>query len=115
MKSNVKISFSRQFTKDYKRLKKRYNSLDTDLAHFFTLLKENPLQGTDLGMNVRKIRLAISSKHKGKSGGARVISYTALLKCEEGEIRLLTIYDKSDRESISDKEIRQIMSEEGLY
>ena len=53
---------------------KKYQSLKTDLALLFKSLEENPMQGTPLGKNCYKIRLAISSKGKGKSGGARVIT-----------------------------------------
>lgn len=49
--------------------------------------------------------MSIASKGKGKSGGARVISFMAIMNGEEGRIELLTIYDKSEMESISDKEL----------
>ena len=38
-------------------------------------LKQNPQAGIDLGGGLRKIRMKINSKGKGKSGGARVISF----------------------------------------
>ncbi len=64
--------------------------------------------GISLGGNLRKIRLAIRSKDKGKSGGARVITYIYL---EGGRVHLLAAYDKADRDSISDDELSQLVSD----
>lgn len=65
--------------------------------------------GTDLGNGLRKIRMRISSKGRGKSGGARVISFTVVVAIDETEINLLYIYDKAERESISLKEIEELL------
>lgn len=74
--------------------------------------KKNPHIGVDLGNGIRKVRMAIASKGKGKSGGARVITDTsAIISVEEGRVTLLTIYDKSDRENISDNEIIRLQQE----
>ena len=62
-----------------------------------------------LGGGLRKIRMAITSKGKGKSGGARVISFTVVVAVEESEINLLYIYDKAERSSISKKEIEELL------
>lgn len=70
-----------------------------------------PTMGSDLGHGVRKVRMAISDKGKGKSHGARVITHTAIINVEEGVITLLTIYDKGDQETISNKEIAQLVKE----
>jgi len=59
----------------------------------------------------RKIRLAIASKRKGKSGGARVITCVLI---EDTEVHLLTIYDKSEKEDISDKELKTLRNQVGL-
>ena len=69
-------------------------------------LEENPTLGTPLGDNAFKIRLAISSKNKGKSGGARVITCYIT---EDNELYLLSIYDKSEQADISDKAIKQLI------
>ena len=71
---------------------------------FLNSLQQNPLQGISLGNNIYKIRLSISSKRTGKSGGARVISY---LKIVDNELILISIYDKSERANITDKEIKE--------
>ena len=54
--------------------------------------------------------MAITAKGKGKSHGARVITYTeAFVSIDEGVLRLLYIYDKAERDSISDKEIEELL------
>ena len=94
------------FRKELKKLAKKYPSLKTDLAILFESLEENPVQGTSLGRNCYKIRLSISSKGKGKSGGERVI--TNIVIAEE-TVFLLSIYDKSDKETLSDKELDELL------
>ena len=70
------------------------------------MLSADPFEGTPIGQNCYKIRLAISSKGKGKSGGARVITYVYV----EGKIvYLLAIYDKSEQTDISDSELKSRM------
>jgi mRNA-degrading endonuclease RelE of RelBE toxin-antitoxin system len=82
------------FKKEAKRLAKKYRSLKNDLQGLNDQLRLEPaLAGTPLGGNSYKIRLAVKSKKKGKSGGARVIIY---IVSADNEVYLLTIYDKSD-------------------
>ena len=81
-----------------------------DYARLLRSLQLEPLQGVDLGNGVRKIRLAIKSKGKGKSGGARVITFNVEhVKEELIVITLLTIYDKSEMVSVSDSYIKQLV------
>ncbi len=68
-----------------------------------TQLSTNPKQGTPLGKNAYKIRLAIASKGKGKSGGARVITFVKIIA---ETVYLLSIYDKSIQADITDKELK---------
>ena len=96
------------FRKELKKLAKKYHSLKKDLAVLFESLKENPLQGTALGRNCYKIRLAISSKGKGKSGGARLITNFVIA---DKTVYLLSIYDKSDKENLTDKELNMLLDE----
>jgi mRNA-degrading endonuclease RelE of RelBE toxin-antitoxin system len=72
---SYKISTIPLFDKQAKRLSKKYPSFKRDLATLIDKLSEEPKQGTALGNNFYKIRLAIASKGKGKSGGTRVITY----------------------------------------
>lgn len=108
---NYKIKVSPTFVKNIKRLKKKYPSIKDDYANFLDEVKTNPGTGIDLGNGLRKVRMAIKSKGRGKSHGARVITYTITTSVNEGEITLLTIYDKAERENISRQEIEEIVKE----
>ncbi len=108
---NYRIIPSTSFLKESKRLARKYLSFKNDLEILQKELIINPNSGVEIGVGLRKVRMAIGSKGKGKSHGARVITYTVILSVDEGEINLLTIYDKAERESISRKEIEEIMKE----
>ena len=97
-----------------KRLSKRYKSLKEDYVNLLNDLRANPNLGIELGHYLRKVRMSIASKGKGKSGGARVITYTLILAETDTEIKLLTIYDKSERENLTDKELLDLMVRNGL-
>lgn len=103
-----KVIIEESFSKPAKRLARRFPSFPTDLLSLVEELESNALLGTSLGGNLRKVRLAIRSKGKGKSGGGRVITYIYL---EGRRVHLLTVYDKSDRDNISDDELRQLVKE----
>lgn len=94
------------FEKKVKKLSKKYKSLKSDLGTVIEQLSENPQLGTPLGRQCYKVRFAIKSKNKGKSGGARIITYIRVLK---ETIFLLNIYDKSDKATISDKELKLLI------
>ena len=94
------------FEKQAKRLSKKYASLKKELLELVQELKEDPEQGTPLGKNCYKIRLAIASKNKGKSGGARVV--TNFVVTDE-TVYLLSIYDKSEKENLTDKELDELL------
>ena len=96
------------FQKQAKRLAKRYKSFPNDLQKLVNELKENAALGISLGGNVYKIRLAIAGKNKGKSGGARVISYVYQIA---ETVYLLSIYDKADTENITDAELKYLIAE----
>ena len=111
---SCKITVTPDFLKALKHLAKRYKSIKEDVANLGDDLRANPSLGTDLGHHLRKVRMSITSKGKGKSGGARVITYTVILAETDTEIKLLTIYDKSERENLSDKELLDLMVRNGL-
>lgn len=94
------------FDRQLKRLSKKYPSLKQDFLELIESLEKNPEQGTNLGNNCYKIRIAIESKGKGKSGGARVI--TNFIIADE-TVYLLSIYDKSDKENLSNKELKELL------
>ncbi len=108
---SYKVELTSHFKKEAKRLVKKYPSLKAELAILFNELAENPTIGTFLGHDVYKIRLAISSKGKGKSGGARVITYVHI---DDTIVLLLSIYDKGKKDSISDKEISELIAKYAL-
>ncbi len=94
------------FKKHAKSIGKKHHSLKSDLESLIDSLEQKPLQGELLGRDCYKIRMAISSKGKGKSGGSRVIT---CVKIVDQDVYLLTIYDKSDKENISDKELDELL------
>jgi len=96
------------FERQAKRLIKRYPSLRVELMELIQVLKKEPVQGESLGKNCYKVRLAISSKGKGKSGGVRIITN---LVVTDSIVFLLSIYDKSEKSSISDKELIALLKQ----
>ncbi|WP_431199081.1 type II toxin-antitoxin system RelE/ParE family toxin [Mucilaginibacter sp. P19] len=99
---SFKILPTPAFVRELKKLSKKYISLKKDLTVLIAELVENPKSGTPLGNNCYKIRMAITSKNKGKSAGARIITYVQVVN---GTVYLLSIYDKSDLDNISDSEL----------
>lgn len=102
------IELSANFKKEAKRLTKKYPSLKTELAELFTELEENPTTGTPLGNDIYKIRLAVASKNKGKSGGARVLSF---VKVTQITVLLFSIYSKGEIDNLTDKEIKELIKD----
>jgi mRNA-degrading endonuclease RelE of RelBE toxin-antitoxin system len=90
------------FEKELKRLSKKYVSMKMDYLNFLLDLQENPIQGEPLGKDCYKVRLAIESKNRGKSGGARVITCVKII---DDAVYLLAVYDKSELSTLKDKEI----------
>lgn len=102
----MRIKISEDFKTAFKRLKKRHKTLQDDFERLLASLIVNPEQGVELIDGARKIRLAITSKGRGKSGGARVIIRARIV---DDELQLLYIYDKSDYENITDAFLRDIL------
>ena len=94
------------FERQARRLIRKYPSLKNELRTLIDELKEVPEKGTTIGHGCYKVRLAIASKGKGKSGGARIITHFAF---RDDTVYLLTIYDKSDIENLTDKEILELI------
>jgi mRNA-degrading endonuclease RelE of RelBE toxin-antitoxin system len=94
------------FEKQAKRLIKKYISLKSELEELIRELKKNPEQGEPIGKHCFKIRLAIASKGKGKSGGARIITHFVIA---DKIVYLLSIYDKSEKEDLADKELEELL------
>ena len=111
---SFEIKTTSRFEKSAKALSKRHRSLKADLANFIDSLEINPFQGDELSPGIRKIRMAITSKGRGKSGGARVITYTIVITENQGSVYLMDIYDKSDFSTIDVSAIQSVISELGL-
>ena len=107
----VKIYLSEEFKRQFKRLAKKYHSLTNDFKVFMRAMETDPMQGVDLGNNMRKVRMTIASKGKGKSSGARVITYHVVLTHEHIEVNMLTIYDKSELANVSDSYLKSLLTE----
>ena len=113
----VTVNVTKSFSSAAKPLLKKYHSLSKDLLKLEKELISTPRLGTSLGQDAYKIRLKISSKGKGKSGGARVISFIETIVIgvaekisdEEVTVNLLTIYDKADVDNISDKDLKELI------
>jgi mRNA-degrading endonuclease RelE of RelBE toxin-antitoxin system len=92
------------FEKELKQLAKKYPSIKKNIVDLGNQLLENPTMGTPLGNDCYKIRMAITSKGKGKSGGARIITFVKIVATT---IYLLSIYDKADASNITDKQLAE--------
>lgn len=98
-----------EFEAQAKALAKRHRSFRNDLRELIVLLVEDPMQGVELSPGIRKIRMAIKSKGRGKSGGARVITYTVVTARTEGRVYLMNVYDKSDFDTVDVAVIKEIV------
>jgi len=108
---SLKIISLTSFSKDVKKLYKKYRQIANDLKALKTELNKNPKTGVPLGSNCFKIRVPNSSIPTGKSGGFRVIYYFI---DKEGTIYLMAMYSKSELETISDEKIIEILKENDL-
>lgn len=109
----VSFGYTEDFLRQMKHLRKKYPSLKKDYAALLEELEENPLAGVDLGSGVHKVRMAIASKGRGKSGGARVITYCVSQLGDEVKVTLLAVYDKSEIENVSDAYIQSLLKSLG--
>lgn len=94
------------FDKQLRRLVQKYPSLKAEFTKLVQSLRFKPSQGTPIGKHCYKIRLSISSKGKGKSGGARII--TNIIVTAQ-TVYLLAIYDKSETLDLSKEELLQLL------
>lgn len=111
---NFEVIPTPQFAKALKALAKRHRSIKQDIELFAESLSTNPFQGDELSPGIRKIRMAISSKGRGKSGGARVITYNYLISEITGKVYLIDIYDKADYSTVDTSTLQRIIAELGL-
>ncbi|MBN2963563.1 type II toxin-antitoxin system RelE/ParE family toxin [Sulfurospirillum sp. T05] len=105
---NLTVKDTSVFAKAVKNLKRKFRNIDKDWLAFVDGIKTEEDLGVYLGSGVYKARISNSDKRTGKSGGYRLISYLKLLN---NELYLIYIYDKSDFETLSEKEIDQLILE----
>lgn len=111
---NVNVIPTPNFQREAKKLIKKYRSLKSELEEFTTQLEQNPTTGTQIHENVFKIRLAVKSKGKGKSGGLRIITFIEfeLVKNDNTvDVYLLSIYDKSARANVTNQFLKKLIEE----
>ena len=96
------------FLRGIKALRKKYPSVRADLDRFYEDLEADPQQGDPLGKNCYKVRFAISSKNTGKRNDSRVIT---CVKIVADTIHLLDVYEKSERSTVSDKELDNLIKQ----
>lgn len=114
----VTVRITRTFKIAAKPLLKKHLSLSRDLLRLEKELEKTPRLGTSLGNDIYKIRLKITSKGRGESGGARVISLiettvlgvAEIISKDEITVNLITIYDKTNVDNITDRELKDLIS-----
>lgn len=105
----INIVLGSEFKRQFKRLAKKYHSLRNDIDAWRKEIVDNPFVGDDLGGGVRKIRMAIADKGKGKSGGARILTLNVLVSEDGLDVTLLTIYDKGEISNVKDEYIAYLI------
>lgn len=109
----IKVLTSKNFRNKAKRLLKKYKYLKSELQDLEKQLFENPEFGIALGNDCYKIKLAVKSKGKGKSGGVRIITNVVVRITQKEEdskiVGMVTIYDKSEYDNISDNELKLLI------
>ena len=111
---SFEVNTTSDFDRAAKSLVKRYHSFKADLKELIISLELNPDQGTELSPGIRKIRMAITSKGRGKSGGARVITFTITVSEKTGRVYLIDIYDKADYSTVDVHILQKKLSDLGL-
>lgn len=100
-----------RFRKDLKRLARKFRTLPNEVDDLITSLEKTPKQGKALGAGLYKIRLASKSKNVGKSGGFRVVTYYVEQIGDEETVYLVTIYDKSEEDTIAKADLLTLVKQ----
>lgn len=100
------IQYSEDFKSAYKHLKKKYPSFEKNFLELQRSLLQNPDQGTPITLGLSKVRMAITSKGKGKSGGARIIMQVRKLP---DRLLFLFVYDKNEIQNVNDDYLRALL------
>lgn len=115
MHNPINIILAPSLRREAKSLTKKFASLAQELRELGQKLVENPQLGTPLGKGCYKIRLAVSSKGDGKSGGLRVITYVVVHVRQQPDggttVYLASIYDKSEQATTTDKRLKELIAD----
>lgn len=103
---NFDIIATVPFERKLKRLSKKYSSIGKDLEPVIEQLSRNPTLGTNIGQDCYKILIVITSKGRGKSGGARIITF---IRVVNHIVFLMDIYDKSEQANISKNDLKMLI------
>lgn len=114
MNCNITVSVYADFAREAKRLAKKYPSFKNDYQCFLGSIKNNPLQRRRDCQEYTKIRMAIKSEGKGKSGGARIITFDVFAEVENAHVFFLIIYDKEDASTVKPDVVKQIVRDMGF-
>jgi mRNA-degrading endonuclease RelE of RelBE toxin-antitoxin system len=109
----IKVDRSIEFKKNIKKLEKKYRSIEEDIEPLIQQLESGETPGDRISGNkypVYKARVKNSDNKKGQSSGYRVIYYTIVTDA----ILLTTIYSKSERGNISNREIEDLIEQEEI-
>ncbi|KFN39256.1 MAG: hypothetical protein JU82_07870 [Sulfuricurvum sp. MLSB] len=101
------IEYGDTFRKEAKKLSKKFKHLKADLKHAVDEIENKQDIGISLGYNLFKKRVRNSSIPTGKSGGFRIIIYQQF----KNRTILISIYSKTEKESISDQELIELLKE----
>ena len=108
---NFEVKYTPDFDHSLKRIAKKHKSIRDDILELIDQLEREPRTGTQVRTNLYKIRLNISSSNKGKSGGARVVTYVYNTK---ETVFLAEIYLKSEFETFDEQAIIERLKEQGF-
>lgn len=108
----ITVRYTHIFGRKFKKYARKFQSLTNDLELFINEIDKT--KAVDLGGNLFKYRLSVKSKNKGKSGGFRIITFELIVSEEEKKITLLSLYDKSEQDSLTKNQINEILKDEGL-
>lgn len=97
---NYKTEIHEEFSKEFKKLLKKYPSLKSDFKAILDNIEKELLLADDLGNGFKKIRINIKSKCKGSSGGGRIITYETIVSVNNKLVVFASIYNKGEYDSI---------------
>lgn len=104
----------KEFLRNAKRLKKKYPSFQEDLENLKEFLSKHPHHGDRISEHLRKVRLEVGSKTRGKSHGARLITCDTYIGEIGGKLFMVAVYDKAEASSIRPQVVEQWLKDEGL-